>query len=101
MLAEQPASSAGFDADQLDVLVADEGVEQADGIAASTDASESSIRQAAFLFQNLSVRLDSNHAMEIADHHRIRMRSQRGTQQVIGIVNVRHPIAHGFANGVL
>src|SRR5450631_2344324 len=101
VLTEQRASSAGLDAYQLHAVIADERVEQTDRVAASSDAGKSGIRQAAFALQNLGARLDANHAMKVANHYRIRMRSQSGTQQVIGIVNVRHPVAHRLANGVL
>ena len=52
-------------------------------------------------FENLRPRLLADHSMEIANHHRIRMRSQRGAEQVIRIRDVRHPIAHRFADCVL
>ena len=45
MLAQERAASAGLDADQLHIFVADERMEQANGITVAPDASESGIRQ--------------------------------------------------------
>ena len=80
VLAQLRAASAGLNADQFHIFVADECMEQANGIAAAADASESGIRQAAFALENLGARFDADHAMEIADHHGIWMCAQRGAQ---------------------
>ncbi len=75
--------AAGFDADQLHAFVFDERVEDADGVAAAADAGEDGIGQAAFGFENLAARFVADHAMEIAHHHRIRMRAERGAEQIV------------------
>src|SRR5216684_4157141 len=81
VLAQCGAAATRFDADQPYRFVADEGVEQADGVAASADASESGIREAAFAPQNFRAGFEADHAMEIAHHHRIGMRAKRRAQQ--------------------
>ena len=80
MLAQLQAAAAGFDADQLDVLVADEGVEHADGVRAPADAGENRIRQAAFALENFGASFVPDHAVKIAHHERIRMRAERRAQ---------------------
>ena len=101
MFAKLRAAPTGFDANQLDAFVADKRVEQADGIAAPADAGVQRIRQAALSLKNLGARLNADHTMKVADHDWIRMCTQRGTEEVISIVDVGHPVAHGFADGVL
>ncbi len=58
------------------------------------------IRQTAFALQDFRASFFADHAMKIAHHHRIRMRAQRRAEQIIRRVNIRHPVAHGFADRV-
>jgi hypothetical protein len=101
VLADFVAPPAGFDADQFDCPIGHKRVEHADGVAPAAHAGENGIGQAAFGFQNLAARLLADARMEIAHHHGIRMRAQRGAEQVVRIGHVRYPIAHSLADGVL
>ena len=38
--------------------------------------------------------------MEIAHHHRVRVRAQRGAEQIVSVGDIGDPIAHRFADGV-
>jgi len=69
-------------------------------MAAAAHAGDDGVRQAVLGVQDLLARFDADTAMKIANHHGIRMRAKRGTQQVMGGRNVGHPIPHGFADGV-
>jgi hypothetical protein len=40
-------------------------------------------------------------ALEIADHHRIRVRAGAGTDDVEGRLDVRHPVAHRLVERIL
>ncbi len=51
--------------------------------------------------QDLAARFFTGHAVKIANHHRIGMRAQRRSQQVMRGADVGHPVAHGFADGIL
>ena len=101
MLAQLSAASARFDADQLHPLIGDEGMKHADRIAAAADAGEHLVGQPALGIQNLSPRFFADDAMEIADHHRIRMRAQRRAKQVVRGLDVGDPVAHRLADRVL
>ncbi len=50
---------------------------------------------------DLRARFLADHFVKFAHHHRIRMRPERRAQQVVCGRYVRHPVAHGFADGVL
>ncbi len=101
MLAGSVTAAAGFDPYQLHVVIRHERVENSDGVAASAHAGKDRIGQPALRFQNLAARLLADHLLEIAHHHRVRMRAQRRAQQVIRVADVGHPVAHGLADGVL
>ena len=100
MFAERVAAPAGFHADQFHRGIRNEGVEEADGIAAAADAGDQRIGQAAFGFENLPARFLADHLVKIAHHHGVRVRAERAAQQVIGLADVGDPVAHGFADGV-
>ena len=70
------AMPAGFDADELGILVIAKGVEEPDGVAAAADAGDAGIGQLAGLRLDLLARFGADHALEIAHHHRIWMRTQ-------------------------
>ena len=93
--------SPGFHPYHLNPGILDERVEQADTVAAASYAGHQAMGESAFGGQDLAPRLPADHRLEIADHHRIRMRSQHGPQQVMRGAHVRGPVAHGLADGVL
>src|SRR5271167_3691619 len=66
VLAERVAAASGFDADELDAGVVEEGVEGADGVGASADAGDDSGRKLRFRFQDLAARLFADDAVEVA-----------------------------------
>ena len=100
MLAEGVAAASGFDADELDAGVVEEGVEDADGVGASADAGDDGGGKFGFGFQNLLARLFADDAVEVAHHGGIRMRAQHAAQQVMRGANVGDPVAHGLVDGV-
>src|SRR5579862_1379516 len=101
MQPEFGAATAGLDTDQSYALVIDKRMKHPDGIAASADAGEDRIREPVLVFQNLPARLLADDAMEIANHHGIGMRTERRSKQVMRRLDIRDPIAHSLANGVL
>ena len=101
MLAQATATPAGFDADHSHRLIAQERMKQSDRIRSAADAGNQTIRQTVLLFQDLRPRFPPDHALKIAHHQRIRMRSQRAAQQIISIGNIRHPVAQRFIDRIL
>ena len=95
------ALAAGLDADQSNVAVVEEAVEDADRVAAAADAGDDDVRQPADLLEHLPPRLPADHRLELADHQRIGMRSERGSEQVVGVADVGDPVAHRLVDRVL
>ena len=81
--------------------IIEEGMEQADGIAAAADAGGDRIRQAAVVGQHLRARLAPDHGVEVAHHARIRIGAGDGADDVEGVVHVGDPVAHRFVQRVL
>src|SRR5689334_15558467 len=68
------ALAAGFNADNLDVLIIEERMKDADRIRAAADGSNDEIRQTAFGLKDLLLGFRADDGLEIADHFRIGMR---------------------------
>src|SRR5215813_13606230 len=101
MLSARDAKTARFNADHLHLLVPDKRMEKSYGIASTTDTGNEAIRQPAFCRQDLSSSFPTDDGLEITDHHRIGMGSQNRTENVVGRADIRCPIPHGFADGIL
>ena len=67
---------ARLDADHAHARSLQERMEQADRVAAAADARDQRGGQPAFLLQDLPARLAPDDALEIADHHGIRVRAE-------------------------
>ena len=94
------AIAGGLETDQAHARIIDESMEDADRVGTATDAGGHSVRQAARLLQDLRPRLQSDDALEIADHRRERMRAGCGAEAVVGVVGVGHPVAERLVDGV-
>jgi hypothetical protein len=68
------ALAAGLDANQLDILVVAEGVEDAQGVTAATNTGDDDVRQPAGNLLDLLPCLAADDALKIAHQDRIRMR---------------------------
>ena len=66
-----------FDADQLNIIVADKGGESTNRVGTATDARDHSLRQPSFALENLRACFVTNAALEIADNRRIGRRPDR------------------------
>ena len=99
--ARREAVSGRFDPVQLDVRVVEKGVEQPDRVGASADARDDRVGQPPGPLEDLLARLAPDHRVEVAHHLRIRMGPGDGADDVVGIVDVRHPVAHGLVERIL
>ena len=95
------AVAGGLDAVDLDVGVVEEGMEEADGVGAAADAGDDGVGQAAFLLHDLLARLGADHRLEVAHHLRIGVRAGGGADQVVGRLDIGHPVAQRLVHGVL
>src|SRR5689334_11337342 len=101
VLAQLVSRAAGFDADHLDGSVAEKWMKQTNRVGAAADTRDQRIRQTTFAFQNLRTRFTSDHTVKIAHHERVRMWTKRAAEQVVGIGNIRDPIAQRFVDRIL
>ena len=93
--------AARLDADQPHRLLLDEGVEEADGVAAAADACDDGVGIAPDRGMDLRPRLAADDALELAHHERIGMRPKGRTEEVGGVVDPRDPVAHRLVDRVL
>ena len=94
---------SGLDADQADVLVVDKLVEESHGVGAAADARQQHVWELPLppLRGALRPRLLADHALEVPDHHRVRVRARRGPQNVVRGLDVGDPVADGLGGRVL
>src|SRR5690606_16509641 len=99
--------AGGLDADQARVLVGDVGMEDAHGVAATAHAGHHRVRLlagAAGRLEQLGHLLQAflaDDALEVAHHHGVGVRTGHGTDDVEGVVDVGHPVAHGLVERIL
>ena len=101
MAAGLDAVAAGLAADQRDVEVVEERVEQPHRVGAAADAGDDGVGQPADEVEHLLARLDADDALEVADHHRERVRPDDRADDVVGRLDVGDPVAHRLVGGVL
>src|SRR5690606_5386981 len=80
------AVSPGLAADELDGRVVDERVEDADRVRSATDAGDDGVGQATGELADLDARLETDDALEVADHRREGVRAGGGAEAVVGVV---------------
>ena len=59
------------------------------------------IRQPFLLLENLAACLVADHTLEVANHHRVRVRAVGGAENVVGTPDVGDPVAHRLVDGFL
>src|SRR5438093_1085449 len=100
MIARRLSAPTRLDADELDTSVLDERCEHAGRVAAAADAGDDRVRQLAELCQALLSRLAADDRLEIADHHRKWMWADDAADDVVSVLDGRHPVAHRLVDGV-
>jgi hypothetical protein len=103
VLAGVQALAGRFHADQAHrFFMRDVGIEDAHRIAAAAHAGDHRIGLAArHHLGHLHQAFLADHALEVAHHHRIRVRAGHRADDVERVVDVGHPVAHGFVQRVL
>src|SRR5881396_1702447 len=99
--ARRDACPSRFDTYQANGLVGIERMEQPHCVRPATNASDGEVRQPTFLPEHLISSLVADHRLEIAHHHWIRMWTDDRAQQIVRRLDVGHPVADGFVDGVL
>jgi hypothetical protein len=91
----------GLDADELDVRVREVRMEDAHRVAAAADARDHDVGLAAGVARHLLEALAADHALEVAHHHRVRVRARDGADDVERRLDVGDPVAHRLVERVL
>ena len=100
MFARLCATSTRFDTDEPDTFIFDEGIKHTSCVAATADASDDGIGEFAERFEALFASFTTDDGLEVSDHHREGMRADDGADDVMGVFDAAHPIAHCFVNGI-
>ena len=101
MLAGLDAVPARLHADQPHRRIIEERMEQPHRVRSAADARHRGIRQPALGFLQLRLGFLADHRLEVAHHHRIRMRAGDGADQVIGVLDIGDPVAQRLVHRVL
>ena len=94
------AVAPGLDAHDPHARILDKGPEEADGVRAAADAGHHEVGELSSELPRLRPRFLADDAVEVAHHHRVRVRSQRRAQQVVGRPYVGHPVPERLVDGV-
>jgi hypothetical protein len=81
--------------------VVDVRIEDAHRVRAAADAGDHVVGLAAGDLGHLHQAFLADHGLEVAHHHRIRMRAGHGADDVEGVFDVGDPVAHRFVERVL
>ena len=90
-----------LDADELHPFIVEKGAEDPDGVAPAANAGDNGIGQGTGQGRDLLPRLPADDGLELPHHGRIRVRSDGGTDEIVGGVHVGDPVPDGLAGGVL
>src|SRR6266540_3322681 len=101
VLAGSVSTSAGLHADQPGPRGTDERREDAHGVAAAPHAGHDRVGITAFGIVELSLRLVTDHALEVADQGGERMRPGHRADHVMGLTHAPRPVPHGLVHRVL
>ena len=101
VVAGRRAASARLDADEAHRGVGHEGMEHARRVRAAADARDDRVRQPPELLEALRAALAADHALEVAHHHRERVRPDHRADDVVRLADRAHPVAHRLVGGVL
>src|SRR5438477_429536 len=82
VFARADSFAASLDADHAHMSILQKRMEQTDCVRAAADAGDEQIWQAFFAFENLPARFNADHALKIANHHRIGMRAEDRAQYI-------------------
>src|SRR5262245_3135807 len=91
------AGPGRLDADQPDLRVTEERMEEAQRVRPTADTRHQDVRQPVELAPHLA----ADHRLEVAHHHRVRMRPGGGADAVIGRPDVGHPVPERLVHRVL
>ncbi len=101
VLVDGQARTARFDGEQRDAFVVYKVVERAHRVRPAARTGDDAVRKSPGLLPNLFARFLADDGLEVADHLRERMWADDAPDDVVGVFDVRRPVAHGLVDGLL
>lgn len=93
--------ATGFNTDQSHAGILDKVVKSTDGVGATTDTGNDSIRQLAHLFVHLRLDLSTNNPLEVTDNGGEGVGTDGGANEVMRSVQSSDPISQSLVDSVL
>src|SRR5215204_147745 len=100
MLPRGEPASGRLDADEPRAPASDEGVKGPYGVRAGADAGDDGVRVAAETLAALGLYLRSNNGLEVAYDPRVRRGPDDAPDDVVGVLDVRHPVPYRVVDRV-
>src|SRR5699024_719412 len=94
------ALASGFETKNPHGFVIEKRIKQPDRVRTATNASRYSCWQLTIITQHLLSGFFTNDFLQIPHHRGERMRSSRGTENIVGGINVGDPVAKSFIDRV-
>ena len=91
----------GLDTDQSHGGVVHKAVKDAKRVASTADARHDHVWHPPGELDELLSCLATNHRLELTHHERVGMWAQHRAEQVVGVIDVRHPVAHRLVDRIL
>ena len=101
IVAVRIAAAAALDAELLHVGIVAEIIDRTDGVAPAADAGNEVVGFRVEFLLCLCADLLTDDLLEIAHHHRIGMRTNGGANDIVGIRDVRRPVADSLTRRIL
>mmetsp|Transcript_20706 Transcript_20706/g.65502 ORF Transcript_20706/g.65502 Transcript_20706/m.65502 type:complete len:480 (+) Transcript_20706:426-1865(+) len=95
------AIARSLHAHEADLLIVDELVEEAHRVGAAAHARHEEVGLAVPLLEALAPRLGADDVVEVANHHGVGVGAGDGAEDVVGGLDVGHPVANGLRGGIL
>src|SRR5207245_7056059 len=95
------STAACLDTEQLDSFIIEERRERPHRVASAADARDEKVGKSAVAFEALLSDLSADDTLKVSHDCRIRMRAHDASEEVVRVLDVRHPIPQRLVNGVL
>ena len=100
VFARRGAAAAGLDADEANGFVGEKGMKDPGGVAAAADAGDDDVGKTTEFFEALGPGFLADHRLEIADDEGEWVRPHHAADDVMSVLDGRHPVTHRLVDGV-
>src|SRR5947209_18087730 len=88
-------------AEQLDSFFVEDRRDRPHRVAPAADASDEKVRKSAVALEALLSNLSADDALKVSHDRRVRMRAHDASEEIVRVLDVRHPIPQSLVDGVL